>query len=101
MYTLDLKGTHGVVFGVANHRSLAWSIAQSLAEAGATRAFTYAGDRLKEKVEGLAAGLPGSPVLPCDVTRDEEIAGVFARLRELFGSIDYVVHSVAFANKED
>lgn len=101
MFTLDLKGTCGVIFGVANHRSLAWSIAQSLSEAGARLAFSYAGERLKEKVEGLAAGLPGSLVLPCDVTRDEDIAAVFARIRQEFGRLDYVVHSVAFANKED
>lgn len=101
MFTIDLSGKTGVVFGVANHRSLAWSIAQCLHQAGARLAFTYAGERLREKVEPLVATLEGSCLIECDVTRDEEIAGVFAQLAERFGRLDYLVHSVAFANKDD
>jgi enoyl-[acyl-carrier protein] reductase I len=101
MLSIDLSGKAGVVLGVANHRSLAWSIAQELHAAGARLAFTYAGERLKEKVEGLLEGMPGSPLIDCDVTRDEDIARAFRMASEKFGAIHYVVHSVAFANKDD
>ncbi len=101
MRSIDLSGKAGVVLGVANHRSLAWAIAQELQAAGARLAFTYAGERLKEKVEGLIAGTPGTPLIECDVTRDEEIARAFRMAGEALGTIHYVVHSVAFANKED
>jgi enoyl-[acyl-carrier protein] reductase I len=101
MFTLDLSGKTGLVFGVANHRSLAWAIAQQLHGAGARLGFTYLGDRLREKVDSLAGTLEGSFTVACDVTRDEEIAGVFRETRERFGKLDYLVHSVAFANKED
>ncbi len=101
MYTIDLTGRIGVVFGVANHRSLAWAIAEQLHAAGARLVFTYAGERLKDKVVSLAGTLDGSITLPCDVTRDEEIARVFAEVGERYGRVDCLVHSVAFANKED
>ncbi len=101
MFNLDLSGKTGIVFGVANHRSLAWHIALQLHGAGARLAFTYAGERLKEKVEPLADSLPGSYLTDCDVTRDEEIVRVFKELAQRFGRLDYLVHSVAFANKED
>ncbi|HET9480130.1 MAG TPA: enoyl-ACP reductase [Candidatus Polarisedimenticolia bacterium] len=101
MYTLDLAGRTGVVFGVANQRSLAWAIAQQLHAAGARLVFTYAGERLKEKVESLAGPLEGSMVVDCDVTRDEDVARVFRQVGDRFGKVDYLVHSVAFANKED
>ncbi|MFQ5701337.1 MAG: enoyl-ACP reductase [Acidobacteriota bacterium] len=101
MYTLDLSGKTGVVFGVANHRSLAWAIAGQLHAAGARLGFTYAGERLREKVSSLAETMEGSFVVACDVTRDEEIAGVFRQAAGRFGRVDYVVHSVAFANRED
>lgn len=101
MLTIDLSGNTGVVFGVANHRSLAWSIARHLHQAGARLAFTYAGERLREMVEPLAGSLDGSILIECDVTKDEQIARVFAELAERFGRLDYLVHSVAFANKED
>ncbi|HKY34101.1 MAG TPA: enoyl-ACP reductase [Candidatus Polarisedimenticolia bacterium] len=101
MFTLDLSGKTGIVFGVANHRSLAWSIAQQLHGAGARLAFSYAGERLREKVEDLASTLEGSLVMDCDVTSDEAIARVFRQTGERFGKLDFLVHSVAFANKED
>ena len=101
MYTLDLSGKTGVVFGVANHRSLAWHIAGRLHEAGARLAFTYLGDRLKDKVGQLASTLPGSLLLPCDVTKDEEISRAFETIGSELGKVDYLVHSVAFANRED
>jgi enoyl-[acyl-carrier protein] reductase I len=97
-----LDGKTGIVFGVANKRSIAWAIAQSLAREGMRLAFTYQGDRLKENVEGLTSqGMPGSLLLPCDVTNDAEIANVFARVEEEYGRLDALLHSVAYAPKED
>lgn len=101
MFTLDMKGRNGVVLGVANHRSLAWAIARELHAAGARLAFTWAGERLKEKVESLAGTLEGSFTIDCDVTRDEDVARLFREVGERFGGIHYLVHSVAFARKED
>ena len=101
MFSLDLSGKTGLVFGVANHRSLAWSIARALHEAGARLGFTYAGERLKDKVLSLTEPLAGSFTIPCDVTRDEDVAEAFRQTRERFGHLDYLVHSIAFANKED
>ncbi|HSE92838.1 MAG TPA: enoyl-ACP reductase [Methylomirabilota bacterium] len=96
-----LEGKTGIVFGVANKRSIAWAIARSLAAAGMRLAFTYQGDRLKENVEELAGTLSGSLLYPCDVTKDEEIAAVFAALGREVGALDTLVHSVAYAQKED
>ena len=101
MIQIDLSGRHALVLGVANHRSLAWAIAQRLHAAGATLCLTYAGERLKGMVEELAAPLPGTLVLPCDVTRDDEIAGVAERLKREWGTCEMLVHGVAFARKED
>jgi enoyl-[acyl-carrier protein] reductase I len=97
-----LEGKQGLVLGVANRRSIAWAIAQALAREGAQLAFTYQGERLKEGVEELAASLGGEPfLLPCDVTRDEEIDAVFSEVGERFGGLDIMIHSLAYAAKED
>jgi enoyl-[acyl-carrier protein] reductase I len=96
-----LDGKTGIVFGVANKRSIAWAIAQSLASAGMRLAFTYQGERLKENVEELAATLPGSVLYPCDVTSDPEIGSVFTGVERDLGRLDTLVHSVAYAAKED
>jgi enoyl-[acyl-carrier protein] reductase I len=96
-----LAGKIGVVFGVANKRSIAWAIAQAWAREGATLAFTYQGERLKENVEDLAATFgPETLILPCDVTKDEQIASVFSTLAGKFGRIHLMLHSVAYAPKE-
>src|SRR6266702_3385883 len=97
----SLSGKLGIVFGVANKRSIAWAIAQAWHKAGARLAFTYQGERLKENVEELA-GTFGSDtlILPCDVTRDEDIASVFKGVGEKFGKLHLLLHSVAFAPKE-
>jgi enoyl-[acyl-carrier protein] reductase I len=97
----SLAGKLGSVFGVANKRSIAWAIAQAWHKAGAKLAFTYQGERLKENVEELA-GTFGSDtlILPCDVSRDEEIANVFKSITEKFGKLHLLLHSVAFAPKE-
>src|SRR5512134_236119 len=95
-----LAGKLGIVFGVANKRSIAWAIAQAWAEAGARLAFTYQGERLKENVEELAGTFgPATPLYPCDVTRDDDIQRVFAALGTEFGRLDFLLHSVAFAPK--
>ena len=96
-----LNGKAGIVFGVANKRSIAWAIAQALAGAGMRLAFTYQGERLKENVEELAATLPGSVLYPCDVGVDTEIVAVFASVERDLGRLDTLVHSVAYARKED
>jgi enoyl-[acyl-carrier protein] reductase I len=101
MFTLDLKGKHALVMGVANHRSLAWAIAQQLHIAGASLCLTYAGERMKSGVEELAATIPGTLVLPCDVTDDAQIDAVAAELTSKWGSLEMLVHGVAFANKAD
>jgi enoyl-[acyl-carrier protein] reductase I len=102
MTTIDLSGKAGLVFGVANQKSLAWAISRSLHAAGARLAFAYQGERLKERVEGLVKDLgTGSPLYECDVTRDEDVASVCERAGADLGRIDYIVHSVAFARKED
>jgi enoyl-[acyl-carrier protein] reductase I len=96
-----LAGKLGIVFGVANKRSIAWAIAQAWHKAGARLAFTYQGERLKENVEELA-GTFGSDTLlmACDVTKDEDIARVFAEVGQKFGKLHLLLHSVAFAPRE-
>ena len=101
MYPLDLSGKNAVVFGVANQRSIAWSIANTLAQAGARLALTYQGERLKDSVSKLADQLSDSVVLPCDVSDDQEIQSVFEALGQSMGQLDVVVHSVAFASREE
>lgn len=97
-----LEGKTGIVLGVANKRSIAWAIAQALAREGMRLAFTYQGERLRESVEELAGSLENtSLILPCDVTNDAEVASVFKALDEQFGRLDCLVHSVAFAPRED
>jgi len=97
----SLAGKIGIVFGVANKRSIAWAIAQAWHKGGAKLAFTYQGERLKENVEELAGAFGADTlILPCDVTRDEEIAAVFKTVSEKFGKLHLLLHSVAFAPKE-
>jgi enoyl-[acyl-carrier protein] reductase I len=96
-----LDGKTGIVFGVANKRSIAWAIAQTLAKEGMRLAFTYQGERLKDSVGALTATIPGSLLLPCDVTHDAEVEAVYAAVDQEFGRLDALLHSVAFAPKED
>ncbi len=96
-----LANKPGIVFGVANKRSIAWAIAQAWHRAGARLAFTYQGERLKENVAELAGTFGADTlILPCDVTRDEDIANVFKTVGEKFGKLHLLLHSVAFAPKE-
>ena len=96
-----LNGKTGIVFGVANKRSLAWAIAKRAADEGARIALTYQGARLEENAQELAATLTNPLVLPCDVSQDEDIAAVFSRVREELGGLDFVVHGIAYAQKEE
>jgi enoyl-[acyl-carrier protein] reductase I len=96
-----LEGKTGLVLGVANKRSIAWSCAQSLSAAGMRLALTYQGERLEKGVRELAAELPGSIALPCDVTQNESLDGVFSTLEKEFGGLDVLVHAIAFAKREE
>jgi len=96
-----LDGKTGLIFGVANKRSIAWGIAQALSREGMRLAFTYQGERLKEGVESLAGTLKESALYPCDVTLDAEIDSVYREVDQKFGRLDALVHSVAFAPRED
>src|SRR5689334_7279107 len=97
----SLAGKLGIVFGVANKRSIAWAIAQAWHKAGAKLAFTYQGERLKENVEELAGTFGADTlIMPCDVTKDEDIANVFKTAGEKLGKLHLMLHSVAFAPKD-
>jgi enoyl-[acyl-carrier protein] reductase I len=96
-----LSGRKGIIFGVANDKSIAWGIAQALHQEGAELAFTYAGEALEKRVRPLAESVGSKLILPCDVTKDDQIQSVFEKLRERFGSLDLLVHAIAFANRDD
>ena len=97
-----LKGKLGIVFGVANKRSIAWAIAKAWHEAGARLAFTYQGERIKENVEELVGAFgKDTPLYPCDVTSDEQIGTVFENIKKDFGGrLHLLLHSIAYAPKE-
>ncbi len=101
MSNRPLEGKTGVVFGVANKRSIAWAIAKAWAAAGAKLIFNYQGERLKENVEELVAEFgPDTPLYPCDVTDDAQISAFFAKVKEHTPTLDLLLHAVAFAPKE-
>jgi enoyl-[acyl-carrier protein] reductase I len=94
-----LEGKQGIIFGVANKRSIAWATARACLDAGARLAFSYQNERLRENVEGLVAGTD-SPLVQCDVSNPEEVEAAFGAVREKFGRLDFLVHSLAFAPRE-
>ncbi len=97
----QLEGQTGLVIGVANKRSAAWGIAQALHKEGMRLAFTYQGERLKDTVSELAASLdPAAPVMPLDVSYDDQIEAVFRQVEETFGGLHTLVHSIGFAPQE-
>jgi enoyl-[acyl-carrier protein] reductase I len=96
-----LDGKKAVIFGVANERSIAWAISEALHAEGAELAFTYAGEMLEKRVRPLAESIGSKIILPCDVTKDEEIKHVFQTLKSSWGGLDILIHAIAFANKED
>lgn len=97
MYSVDLRGKKGLVMGVANQRSIAWAIAQPLAEAGVRLAFSYQGERLKPTLEKLTEDLDSPLLLEADVGNDADLDRLFATIGEEFGQLDYLVHSIAYA----
>jgi enoyl-[acyl-carrier protein] reductase I len=98
---LSMQGKNAVIFGVANKRSIAWAIAQRLSDAGATLAITYQNERMKAEAHDLITSLPGAQAFQCDVSRDAEIDSFYSQLKQHFGQLDAVVHSVAYAPAEE
>ncbi len=96
-----MAGKSGLVMGVANDRSIAWGIAKAVHDQGARLAFTYQGEALEKRVRPLAESLGAPLVLPCDVSSDESLDSVFARLAEVWGKLDFLVHAIAFSDKEE
>ena len=101
MYPIDMAGKNGVVLGVANDRSIAWAIARILSQAGARLALTYQDERLKDRVTRLADTLENPLLVQCDATDDDQIAALFQAVEESFGDLSFLVHSIAYANRED
>jgi enoyl-[acyl-carrier protein] reductase I len=96
-----LQGKFGLILGIANKRSLAWGIARSVSREGARLAVTYQGERLEENVRELAQELQDPLILPCDVGKDEDLDALAAKVKQEFGGLDFVVHAVAFALREE
>jgi len=97
-----MAGKRGLVMGVANDHSIAWGIAQKLAQHGASLAFTYQNDGLAKRIRPLAESVGNDPfLLPCDVSSDADLDAVFGAIAEQWGSLDFVVHSVAYSDKEE
>jgi enoyl-[acyl-carrier protein] reductase I len=96
-----LDGKKGLIFGVANDHSIAWGIAQALDAEGAELGFSYAGPALEKRVRTLAQSLGGKFIEPCDVGHDYEIKALFEKARQVYGTLDILVHSVGFANREE
>jgi enoyl-[acyl-carrier protein] reductase I len=95
-----MKGKRGLIMGVANDRSIAWGIAQSLHEAGAELAFTYQGETFKKRVTPLVQPLNPTALIDCDVTNQAQLDQTFETLRQTWDSIDFVVHAIAFSDRE-
>lgn len=97
----NLSGRNAVVFGVANKRSIAWSIAQGLHAAGARLAITYQNERLEQEAKDLILSLPGAEAFRCDVSQDQEVERLFAELRARYGKLHVLVHSIAYAPADE
>ena len=96
-----MAGKRGLIMGVANDKSLAWGIAKYLAAQGAELAFTYQGEALEKRVRPLAASVKSDIILPCDVTNTESMDAVFATLKQKWGSMDFLVHAIAYSDKNE
>ncbi|MBL0942029.1 MAG: enoyl-ACP reductase FabI [Alphaproteobacteria bacterium] len=96
-----MLGKKGLIMGVANDRSIAWGIAQKVAEQGAELAFTYQGEALGKRVQPLAESLGSNLILPCDVTDTHSVESLFQTLKDQWGTLDFVVHAIAFSDKEE
>ena len=96
-----MAGKRGLIMGVANNRSIAWGIAKALAEQGAEIAFSYQGEALKKRLEPLAAEIGVTTLVECDVTNDAAMDETFRILKEKWGTMDFLVHAIAFSNKDE
>ena len=96
-----MTGKKGVIFGVANDRSIAWGIARALHKEGAALAFTYLNEVFEKRVRPLAESLNSDLILRCDVSKDSEIEEVYTEIEQKWGTLDFVVHSVAYAGREE
>ena len=96
-----MQGKKGLIMGVANDRSIGWGIAAAAAAQGADLAFTFQGDALKKRVEPLAQSVGSDLVLPCDVTDEDSVEAVFSTLQEKWGKLDFLVHAIAYSDKEE
>ena len=96
-----MAGKRGLVMGVANDRSIAWGIAKAAADAGAELAFSYQGEALRKRVEPLAASVGANLVIPCDVSDEESVAALFRTVGEAWSGLDFLVHAIAFSNKDE
>ncbi len=96
-----MKGKRGLIMGVANDHSIAWAMARTLHQNGAELAFTYQGEAFAKRVKPLAESVDASLILPCDVSEDGGVASAFAALRDHWGGLDFVVHSLAYSDKEE
>ena len=96
-----MSGKKGIIFGVSNTHGIAYAIAQQLFNEGADIAFTYAGEVMEKRVRPLAEGMNAKVIMSCDVTKEDEVAAVFAECEKVYGKLDFVVHAVAFATRED
>jgi len=96
-----LQGKKALIFGIANDKSIAWAIARAFQEQGAELAITYAGEAFEKRVRPLAESLNAKAILPCNVAKDDEIKSVFSELGRVWDGIDIIIHSVAFANRDE
>ena len=96
-----MNGKRGIVMGVANDRSIAWGIAEAVAKQGAEIAFTYQGEALEKRVRPLAEKVGSNIIIPCDVSSDEAIEETFKLLKEKWDTIDFIVHAIAYSDKEE
>ena len=96
-----MQGKKGIIFGVSNNHGIAYGIAKQLFDQGADIAFTYAGEVMEKRVRPLAEEMNSKLIMSCDVTKEDEVKAVFAECEKVYGKLDFVIHAVAFANKED
>ena len=96
-----MAGKRGLIMGVANDRSIAWGIAKAAADHGAELAFTYQGEALAKRVRPLAESVGSDFLMPCDVADDDSLAAVFAELEQRWGRLDFLVHAIAYSDKEE
>ncbi len=96
-----MQGKKGIIFGVSNTHGIAYAIAKQLFDEGADIAFTYAGEVMEKRVRPLAEDMNSKLIMSCDVTKEDEVKAVFAECEKIYGKLDFVVHAVAFANRED